>query len=548
MVRGVLRFWGSMAMGFRPFLKWPIVLATLCNMLCDGAIRPNLKPGDPRKLHEPLLMRLYFFGKQTPINMKNTALRTRLLAVLIVFTTLLISCAVNPVTGKRQFMLVSEKQEKAMGLAYDPQVVQEFGLYDNQKLQNFINEHGKKMGRLSHRPKIDYQFRILDSPVVNAFAVPGGYVYFTRGIMAHFNNEAEFAGVLGHEIGHIAARHSAQQQSQQILAQVGFLAAMVASEKFRQYSDLAQNGLGLMFLKFSRNHESQSDKLGVEYSTKIGYDAHEMANFFQTIGRIQEQSGSSVPTFLSTHPDPGQRYEKVHELAKKEQAKSGKTKLNVERDRYLRMIDGLVYGEDPQQGYVENNVFYHPVMKFQFPVPKSWQTVNTPTQVQIAPKEGNAAIIFTLAAGKTLEEAKRTAISQDSLQVIESKNISVNGNDAVELVADLNAQVRLLLYLIKYDGKIFKFAGLAETANFNTFKPTFADTFKNFKALTDQSKINVKPERIKIEAVKKDTTLGDALKSFGMASGRMEELAILNGMKTTDKVTKGMLIKTLVKG
>ncbi len=479
--------------------------------------------------------------------MKNTTLRLRLLAVFIVFATFLISCAVNPVTGKKELMLISKSQEKAMGLAYDPQVIAEFGLYDDQKLQNFINEKGKKMGRLSHRPELDYQFRILDSPVVNAFAVPGGYVYFTRGIMAHFNNEAEFAGVLGHEIGHITARHSARQQSDQILAQVGFMAAMIASKDFRKYSDLAQTGLGLLFLKFSRNHESQSDKLGVEYSTKIGYDAHEMANFFQTIGRLQDQSGGSIPTFLSTHPDPGQRYSKVHEMAAKEQTKTGKSNLSVERDDYLRMIDGMVYGEDPRQGFVEGNVFYHPELKFQFPVPASWQTVNTNSHVQIAPKDGKAAIILTIAGGNSLEEAARGAIAADSLRVISKNNINVNGNSAIEIAADLNPQVRLLMYLIQYNGLIYKFTGLSETPSFNSYRNTFISSFKNFKALTDPSKINVKPEKIAIKAVARDASLSDALKSFNMPSNRMEELAILNGMKLTDQVKKGTLIKTVEK-
>lgn len=435
-----------------------------------------------------------------------------------------------------------------MGLAYDPQVIQEFGLYDNKTMQDFINYHGKRMGRLSHRPQIDYQFRILDSPVVNAFAVPGGYVYFTRGIMAHFNNEAEFAGVLGHEIGHVTARHSAQQQSQQILAQIGFLGAMIASEDFRQYSDLAQTGLGLMFLKFSRNHESQSDKLGVEYSTKIGYDAHEMANFFQTIGRIQEQAGVSIPTFLSTHPDPGDRYNRVHELAAKEQKKAGKTGLDVNREKYLKMIDGLMYGEDPQQGYVEGDVFYHPQMKFQFPTPKGWQTVNSSSQVQIVPKDGKAAIILTIGGNGSLEEAKRAAVSADSLRVINSQNISVNGNNAIAFTADLNPQVRLLMYLIQYNGLIYKFTGLAETPNFNTYENTFVNSFKNFKLLNDQSKINVYADQIKIVTVAKDQTLADALRANQQSSDKLEELSVLNGMKLTDKVTKGMLIKTLEKG
>ncbi len=481
--------------------------------------------------------------------MKNSTLRLRLLSLLAIFTaTFLFSCVRNPVTGKKEFSLLTEKDEKAMGLAYDPQVISEFGLYDDKTLQDFITDKGNKMAGISHRPTLGFQFRILDSPVVNAFAVPGGYVYFTRGIMAHFNNEAEFAGVLGHEIGHVTARHSAKQYTSTMLAQLGLVLGMVISEDFRQYSDLAGLGLNLLFLQFSRNHESQSDKLGVEYSTKVGYDAHEMANFFQTIQRLQGQSGGGIPTILSTHPDPGNRYERVHELATKQQGATPNKNLKVNRDSYLKMIDGIIYGEDPAQGYVEGNNFYHPVMKFQFDIPSGWQTVNTPSQLQIAEKNGKAVIVMTLSPEKTLNAAKNQAVQQDSLKVISSNNVTVNGNSAIELTADLNAQVRLMMYLIQYNGNIYKLTGLAETPNFNAFQPNFLKSFKSFKALTDASKINVKPERIKIKTVAKDGTLQETLKSFNMPQNRMEELSILNGMKLTDKVKKGTLIKTIEKG
>ena len=260
------------------------------------------------------------------------------------------------------------------------------------------------MAVISHRPNLGYQFRVLDSPVVNAFAVPGGFVYFTRGIMAHFNNEAEFAGVLGHEIGHITARHSAQQYSNQVLAQLGLVIGMAVSEDFARFGDLASQGLGLLFLKFSRDHESQSDELGVEYSSKIGYDAHQMADFFQTIDRLSGGNNGGIPTFLSTHPNPADRNKKVHELATKWQQSSNVTPANlkVNRDGYLRMIDGIVYGEDPRQGYVESNIFYHPELKFQFPVPQEWQLQNMASQVQMAPKDGKALMFMTLANEKSL--------------------------------------------------------------------------------------------------------------------------------------------------
>ncbi len=204
------------------------------------------------------------------------------------------SCARNPVTGKKEFMLMTEGQEMALGKQSDPSIIQAYGLYDNQELQDFINSRGQEMVKVSHRADMEFNFRLLDSPVVNAFAVPGGYVYFTRGIMAHFNNEAEFAGVLGHEIGHVTARHSAKQYSQQMVAQLGLMAGIMASEKFRDFAYEASQGRGLLFLKFGRDHESQSDMLGVEYSTK---DQEEISiiNGLQLTDRVER--GKKIKVF-----------------------------------------------------------------------------------------------------------------------------------------------------------------------------------------------------------------------------------------------------------
>ena len=191
----------------------------------------------------------------------------RLASISLMVIVLLIadSCAKNPVTGKNELMLMSKDQEIALGQQSDPEIVAFFGLYQDEELQKFIDVKGKEMAAISHRPDLPFEFKIVDSPVVNAFAVPGGYVYFTRGIMAHFNNEAEFAGVLGHEIGHVTARHSAKQYSNAMLGQIGLVAGSIISPEFAQFADIASTGLQLLFLKFARDAESQSDKLGVEY-------------------------------------------------------------------------------------------------------------------------------------------------------------------------------------------------------------------------------------------------------------------------------------------
>ena len=452
---------------------------------------------------------------------------------------------------------MSAAQEQALGDQADPSIIQAYGMYADEELQNFINEKGKAMGAISHMPDQEYQFRLLDSPVVNAFAVPGGYVYFTRGIMAHFNNEAEFAGVLGHEIGHITARHSAKQQTNQLLGNLGFMVGVIASEKFRVFANEAGQGLGLMFLKFGRDHESQSDELGVEYSTKIGYDSHEMADFFQTLNRLSEKSGQSIPDFLSTHPNPVNRYAKVHEMSDAMQQQLGLRDLKVNRNEFLRRIDGLVYGEDPRQGYEENGVFYHPELLFQFPVPSNWQLYNSPAQVQMAPADGQAMMVFTLSPETSLDAASQALVTQFELNVLESQRTNVNGYSAIAMVSDQQAQqdqsgqtvpgARIVTYLIQKDNYIYVFHGLSEQQNFNNYISTFKRTMTNFDNLTDRSKINVVPTRLAVKEVPQTATLEQALRSLNASNRDFEELAIVNGMQLSDQVTRGMLIKTFSK-
>ncbi len=480
------------------------------------------------------------------------------LSLLIISTLIISSCSRNPVTGKREIMLMSESQEISMGKQSDPAIVAQFGLYQNDQLQKFIDERGKAMAAISHRPNLPYEFKILDSPVVNAFAVPGGYIYFTRGIMAHFNNEAQFAGVLGHEIGHVTARHSAKQYSKQMMAQVLFIGGLVVSEDFRQFADVASQGLGLLFLKFSRDNESESDRLGVEYSTEVGYNAEEMAGFFNTLKALSGGSGA-VPTFLSTHPDPADRNKKVHDYAHEIQTKKGVEagSLNVNRDGYLMMLDGLVYGEDPRQGYFENSHFYHPELKFQFPVPHGWNTVNSPSQVQLAPKDGKALITFGIENASSLSEAASNVITNNELNVIDRSSVSVNGLPAIAMLSEqrsaaANGQpattLKILTYLFQYNDLIYKMHGLSKSSDFNAYYNQFSATMQGFKTLHDPSKLNRKPDVIKILMVKNDGTFQNALNSYNIPSADHKELSVLNGIGLNDRVSKGMLFKSVSRG
>ena len=475
-----------------------------------------------------------------------------IISFLVVTLSLFTQCARNPVTGKKQVVLMSEEQEIAMGKEADPQIIAQFGLYPDTALQNFLNSKGKQMAAISYRPRLEHSFRVLNSEVVNAFATPGGYVYFTRGIMANFNSEADFAGVLGHEIGHISYRHCVSQQRNSILAQVGIMAGIIINPDLVAFADVASQGLQLLLLKYGRDAEREADELGVEYSSKIGYDAKQMALFFKTLERQSAGTGAAeLPEFLSTHPNPADRNVTVNRLAEEWKNKLNLTSPLVNRNSYLRKLEGLVYGEDPREGYREQNMFYHPVLKFQFPIPANWNYQNTPQMVQMSAKDGKALMMLMLAKGNSLQEASANITQQYKLTPIETRNVTVNGLPAIYLIADQQpAQqgqptLRTLSYIIQYNENIYHLIGVSTTTDFNTYSASFNNTMQGFRPLTDPVRLNKKPQRIRIRNVGSSMTLSQFLTQNNVLSARLEEHAILNGMQLTDNVAQGTLIKII---
>ncbi|MFQ6091269.1 MAG: M48 family metalloprotease [bacterium] len=461
----------------------------------------------------------------------------------------LLTCAVNPVTGKRELMLMSQAQEIRLGRESDSQIVAAYGVYEDSALAQYINDLGQRMVRISHRPNLQFTFRVLDSPVVNAFALPGGFVYATRGILAYMNNEAELAGVLGHEIGHVTARHSAKQYSKAQLASLGLGVGKILSEDFRRYAGLAEFGVGLLFLRFSRDNERQSDELGVEYATKVGYDGSRMSDFFTTIERLGEgprQGG--LPGWFSTHPNPADRVEATRRLAAEWQQRVGPHPWQVNREPYLKMIDGLVYGEDPRQGYVEENTFYHPTLQFQFPVPRGWQVTNLPTQVQMVSKEKDAAITLSLKEGKNPRSAALEFIDRTKGQVHSAEALTVSGLQAYRLLSDLQSgemRLRVLSYFIVKEGYIFILHGLSTIDRFALYRDHFRRTATNFAPTRDPEISNIEPMRIKIVQVEATAPLRTALGRSPRAEVKEKDLALLNGMALDEVVTAGTLIKVI---
>ncbi len=464
-----------------------------------------------------------------------------------------ISCAVNPVTGKRQLMLMSEAQEVALGISYDPQVLSTFGVYDDPELQAFVQARGTEMGKISHRPNLEYHVKVVDSPVVNAFAVPGGFIYLTRGILAQFNNEAELMGVIGHEMGHITARHSVSQMSRQQLGTLLLIGGMIASEKFANYAQYAMQGMELLFLSFSRDNEREADALGSEYATKMAFDATKMADFFQVLNKMNMASSQGgVPTFLSTHPDPGDRQNAVLRDSKAWQDSLDLPLYKINGDSYLKLIDGIIYGEDPKQGYTDDNTFFHPELKFKFSYPVGWTLTNAPTHVTVQPADGKALILFTLSNQRSLQAAADSTIAQYGLQLQRTERRTVNGMPAIVALSKQEGKnestgavsvTAVLSYIIEYGQLYYVFHSVAAEADFQNYATIMESSMKTFAKLTDSYRLNVKPKKVNVETVQRTGTLASIFASYGVSQEMMNELALLNNMDLNDQVKAGKLIK-----
>lgn len=469
--------------------------------------------------------------------------------LIVPVIAIILYCAVNPVTGEKELMFYSEQDEIQLGIQTDQQIKATYGFYDDPELEAYIAELGHTLAEKTHRPQLDYHFKVLDTPVVNAFAVPGGYIYFTRGILAYFNNEAELAGVLAHELGHVAARHSMSQYSKATLAQLGLGLGTILSEDFREIAGLAQFGVSLLFLKFSRDDERQSDALGVEYSVKAGYDAREMATFFNTLQRLHSgDNGNALPEWASTHPDPKDRSQAILKYYAQWQQQVSGPADKINREPYLDHIDNLAFGQDPKQGYVQENAFYHPDLRFVFPIPANWQVNNLPSQVQMIPKQQDATILMTLAQGNSLDEAADKFIANTKADVKQIDAIRVhglNGRRVLAIVGTGNDALNVMSHFIAKDNRIYVLHGVAKPESYAAYVDEFRRVLNNFRDLDDQSKINVQVDRLVLRTVSSASSLQQGLQAWGIPQQEWEDTAILNGMDLSEQVKTGQKIKVI---
>ncbi len=459
------------------------------------------------------------------------------------------ACVKNPATGDQQLNLIPESQEIQMGQEAAKQVAQQIGLYEDAKVQSYAEQLGKRLAALSDRPNVPYQFHVLDDAAVNAFALPGGPVFITRGIMAYLTSEAELATVVGHEIGHVAARHSVNQLSKQQLAQLGLGVGSILSPSFTKYGQLAGAGLSLLFLKYSREDENQADELGFRYALKAGYDVQVMKDLFVMLERVSKSGqGGRLPEWLATHPNPQNRLKRTEERLAKMQVDY--SRLEINRDAYLNTVNGIVFGENPRHGFFKGSSFLHPDLKFKIDFPQGWKTQNQPQAVAgISPGED---AIFALAPTQdpSPQEAARKFFSQPGVVALDTRTGNLNNFPAIS--SHFQAQTDQgtlggIVYFVSYDGKTYAILGYTTPSKLSAYEPTFQQSIASFNVLTDPEALNVQPARVQVIKLPQPMTLAQFTAQYP-SSIPPEVVALINGIDKNATLPAGHELKRVVGG
>lgn len=474
----------------------------------------------------------------------------RQLAVAGLGVALLAGCATNPATGERELSLIGEQQEIAMGRQADQDVQATIGVYDEPALQAYVEGIGNRLAAVSERPALPWTFHVADDPAVNAFALPGGFVYVTRGLLATLNTEAELAAVLGHEIGHVTARHAVNRISRAQLTGLGLGIGMILSPELAQFGDLASLGLNLLFLKYSRDDERESDVLGLRYVQAAGYDPDAMVDVFAQLERASGLSASErVPDWLSTHPAPEERGQRAAEAlaALPPSAHEG----TVAREAYLRQLDGVVYGQDPRQGFFRNNELIHPTLRFRMEFPPGWRAVNQRQQVLALSPQEDALDVLTLSEAPTADAAARSFESSSAVRTSGFTRGTSNGLPVrlaeFQARAQDNSIVAGLIMFVEHGSRVYQLLGYGPQSRWRSHVAEVERSFSSFRPLTDPALLAERPDRIELVTLSSSMSVEDFVARYP-STIPAEQVGLINAAPPGTRLEAGRIVKRVVEG
>jgi predicted Zn-dependent protease len=483
--------------------------------------------------------------------------RNALVATLIVCAgNGLSGCAVNPVSGHNDFVMMSESQEIAAGRDAHPKIIEQYGLYDNPALQAYVQKLGEGVAANSHRNNLVYRFTVLDSTDVNAFALPGGYVYITRGLLAYINTEAELAAVLGHEIGHVTARHAVRQQSAATVT--GLLGSVLAAGVGIQGTQDLVNVLGSALLQgYGREHELEADRLGAEYLARSGYDPHAM---IEVIGILKDQEQYEVQQakeegrephvyhgVFASHPDNDKRLQEVVGAANKFKSPNA---VRVERDGFLHEIDGLTFGDSERDGIRRGNHFYHAGLGVAVDFPVGWKLDNQPKALLATAPQG--AALLQLSTEDLNKRVSPSDFLRERLKITDLRNgeaINDNGMNGYTGITSGKSPfgtrpIRItVLYL---NNTAYAFYGATKDARqADAYDRDFLATARSFHAITAQERSLAREEKIRLQRATANTRFEDLARSSPISDHPLDQLRLINGLYPSGEPAPGSWVKVV---
>jgi predicted Zn-dependent protease len=487
--------------------------------------------------------------------MSITPVRLGCLAAIVALS--LTSCASNPVTGRPDLVFSSEKGEVERAKQVHPMLLQQFGgVYDDVRLQQYVNEVGQRAGKASHRPELQYTFTVLDSDEINAFTTGGGYVYITRGIMNYLNSEAELAAVLGHEIGHVTARHPVRQQTQQTLSGIGAAAVGIVTGS-GDLAGLANYAGAALVTGYGRDMELEADRLGAEYLAKSGLAPEHMIDVVrllknQELFEVQRarQEGRKPHIYhgvFSTHPDNDQRLREVVKAADKIDSEGDK--VDAGHDRYLQAVQGLPVGTSRAQGVLKGNRFYHANMGFTFAFPSGWNVENRADRVMaMSPKKDSIVQMQTQAPPPNVGPQQFLSRILAGQNAGPGEAIEVNGLQGYTAVVRSSRTefgvVPARYAVIYYNNLAYVFAGASKgSSNVPSADALFMSTIKTFRRLKNTEFPLAEPYKVKVIRADANTRIADLAKASPLKEYPAEMLRLMNNLYPDKEPQAGQLLK-----
>ncbi|MDZ7748144.1 MAG: M48 family metalloprotease [Halofilum sp. (in: g-proteobacteria)] len=481
-------------------------------------------------------------------------------ALVLALSALVAGCATNPVTGDSDFVLMSEEREIALGKDYHQQLLERYRRYDDPELQRYVERIGQRLATQSHRPGLDYHFTVLDDPAVNAFALPGGYVYITRGIMAYFDSEAALAGVLGHEIGHVTARHSVQQHSAATASSVLGTILLAGAGAGRAGAELFQTVQLAAIRGYGREHELQADRLGAQYLARAGYDPEQMLEVIAILAdqeayevaraRAEGRAPDTYHGIFATHPENDARVQRVVRAARRYRADEPRPAGHAE---YLRMIDGMSFGPGTAQGVVDDHRFLHLELDAALAAPDGWTIDNRPERLVLRAPEDAFQIVVTLRMLGDADTRDPRALLRERLGGAHRVNGAAVGGgrypgwSAVTVQRTRAGERRVRHAVVVKDDQAWYFAGVSRAGDgFGQLGRALRTTVNSLHALSADERRRARPLAIHVVEVRPGQTWADLAAAVpGRVDDPVARLRLLNGDYPDGEPAAGRLVKTL---